>query len=73
MYINPVMAHVLQIRVMDCFLMEGMKVLYRVTIAILLSFSKTASSDSTWTKYLEEFGCESAISKFSRDIAETVS
>lgn len=54
---------------MDCFLMEGMKVLYRTTIALLLSFSKTCSSDSTWSNYLESSGLERTISKYCREIS----
>jgi hypothetical protein len=63
----------LQARVLDCFLMEGVKVLYRVAIAILLSFSKACSSDSKWSNLLETSGLDSAISKFCSDIATTVS
>ncbi|ODN04600.1 TBC1 domain family member 24 [Orchesella cincta] len=59
------------VRVADCFLMEGMKVLYRTTIALLLSFTKTCSSDSTWSKYLESAGLESAISKYCREFSMT--
>lgn len=48
--------------------MEGIKVLYRVAIALLLSFTKACNSDSKWSNLLQTSGLDSAISKFCRDI-----
>ncbi|CAG7717920.1 unnamed protein product [Allacma fusca] len=59
------------VRVMDCYLMEGTKVLYRVAIALLLSFTKAAGSDSKWAHNLESSGLLASISSFIREIAIT--
>lgn len=38
------------VRVMDCFFQEGMKVLYRVSLAILILFNKFANTaNSEWS------------------------
>ncbi|XP_035701591.1 GTPase-activating protein skywalker isoform X3 [Folsomia candida] len=57
------------VRIIDCFLMEGVKVLYRVALALLLSFTKACGSDSKWSNLVESSGLEIGISKFCSDIA----
>uniref|UniRef100_A0A0K8STK2 TBC1 domain family member 24 n=2 Tax=Lygus hesperus TaxID=30085 RepID=A0A0K8STK2_LYGHE len=53
------------VRVMDCYLNEGIKVLYRVAMAILLLFHKNSAS---WTKDIAESGVDSALAKFANQI-----
>ncbi|KAK7868598.1 hypothetical protein R5R35_008410 [Gryllus longicercus] len=57
------------VRVMDCFFNEGIKVLYRVTMAILVLFHKhSASQSSEWMKEIHHNGIDSALSKFCREM-----
>ncbi|GLG92250.1 GTPase-activating protein skywalker [Gryllus bimaculatus] len=54
---------------MDCFFNEGIKVLYRVTMAILVLFHKhSASQSSEWMKEIHHNGIDSALSKFCREM-----
>ncbi|XP_026480368.1 TBC1 domain family member 24 isoform X1 [Ctenocephalides felis] len=56
------------VRVMDCFFHEGIKVWYRVAIAILQLFYKHCNTqNSVWANELNN-GAESAIMKFSQNI-----
>lgn len=50
---------------MDCYLNEGIKVLYRVAMAILLLFHKHSTA---WTKDIAESGVDSALAKFANQI-----
>ncbi|XP_014251748.1 TBC1 domain family member 24 isoform X2 [Cimex lectularius] len=57
------------VRVMDCYLHEGIKVFYRVAMAILVLFQKHSSSpSSTWHKEIQESGVDPALSKFCSQI-----
>lgn len=60
------------IRVMDCFLFEGSKVLYRTAMAILILFQKhTAKVDSKWAREASVYGTSATIAKFCEDIPVT--
>ncbi|XP_034936894.1 GTPase-activating protein skywalker isoform X4 [Chelonus insularis] len=57
------------VRVMDCFLHEGSKVLYRVAMAIVLLFYKHSSSQtSDWMNEITKNGVDPALTKFCRQI-----
>ncbi|KAI5704760.1 hypothetical protein M8J76_000092 [Diaphorina citri] len=57
------------VRVLDCYLHEGIKVLYRVAMAILLLFHKFSSShNSDWMREISDHGIEAALSKFCRQM-----
>ncbi|KAK9510012.1 hypothetical protein O3M35_004887 [Rhynocoris fuscipes] len=57
------------VRVMDCYLHEGIKVFYRVAMAILVLFQKhTSNANSTWSKEIQDGGIDSALSKFCSQI-----
>ncbi|XP_044594762.1 GTPase-activating protein skywalker isoform X6 [Cotesia glomerata] len=57
------------VRVMDCFLHEGSKVFYRISMAILLLFYKHSSSQSSeWMQEIVKHGLDTALSKFCRQI-----
>ncbi|KAL1124173.1 hypothetical protein AAG570_001943, partial [Ranatra chinensis] len=57
------------VRVMDCYLHEGVKVLYRVAMAILVLFQKHSSNtNSNWYKELQESGIDMALNKFCSQI-----
>ncbi|KAG5871835.1 hypothetical protein JTB14_023024 [Gonioctena quinquepunctata] len=57
------------VRVMDCFFHEGVKVLYRTAMAILVLFYKsTSSSSSEWLAEIQKNGVDSALTKFCREI-----
>lgn len=57
------------VRVMDCFFNEGIKVLYRVAMAVLVLFHKySASQSSEWTKEIIANGIDSALSKFCKQM-----
>lgn len=52
-------------RVLDCFLHEGIKVLYRVTMVILQLFYKYSStSNSIWAEEINHNGVNIALMKF---------
>lgn len=58
-----------QVRVLDCYLHEGIKVLYRVAMAILLLFHKFSSSqNSDWMREISDHGVEAALTKFCRQM-----
>ncbi|XP_014222322.1 TBC1 domain family member 24 isoform X9 [Trichogramma pretiosum] len=57
------------VRVMDCFLHEGIKVFYRVAMAIILLFYKYSSNqDSEWMAEINKHGVDQALSKFCRQM-----
>lgn len=57
------------VRVMDTYLHEGIKVFYRMTMAILVLFQKyTANANSQWSKEIQDSGIDSALSKFCKEI-----
>lgn len=54
---------------MDCYLHEGSKVLYRVTMAILTLFYKYSSpSNSIWADEINKQGVDIALMNFCRKI-----
>jgi hypothetical protein len=54
---------------MDCFFNEGIKVLYRVAMAILLLFYKySAPQNSEWMNEILTNGIDSALTKFCKQI-----
>lgn len=60
------------VRVIDCFLHEGIKVFYRVAMAIVLLFYKYSSSqNSEWMVEITKNGVDAALSKFCRQIPVT--
>ncbi|XP_015522409.1 GTPase-activating protein skywalker isoform X1 [Neodiprion pinetum] len=60
------------VRVMDCFLHEGIKVFYRVAMAIVLLFYKHSSAqNSEWMNEISKNGIDAALSKFCRQIPVT--
>ncbi|XP_043787925.1 GTPase-activating protein skywalker isoform X5 [Apis laboriosa] len=60
------------VRVMDCFLHEGIKVFYRVAMAIVLLFYKHSSlQNSEWMNEISKNGIDAALSKFCRQIPVT--
>ncbi|KDR15241.1 TBC1 domain family member 24 isoform X3 [Zootermopsis nevadensis] len=60
------------VRVMDCFFNEGIKVLYRVAMAILLLFYKhSAPQHSEWMNDILTSGIDSALTKFCKQIPVT--
>ncbi|KAG8297303.1 hypothetical protein J6590_038912 [Homalodisca vitripennis] len=57
------------VRVMDCYLHEGIKVLYRVAMAIMQLFYKHSSpQNSDWMKEISDHGIDAALNKFCRQI-----
>ncbi|XP_037033830.1 GTPase-activating protein skywalker isoform X4 [Bradysia coprophila] len=59
------------VRVMDCFFHEGIKVFYRISLAILILFNKHAtssSSDSEWNSENLKNDIENALPKFCRNL-----
>ncbi|KAK6632106.1 hypothetical protein RUM44_007136 [Polyplax serrata] len=57
------------VRVVDCFLHEGIKVLYRTALAILLLFHKYSSpSNSKWMNEIHKSGIEVTLNKFCKEI-----
>lgn len=59
------------VRVMDCYFHEGIKVFYRISLAILILFNKHAtssSSDSEWNSENLKNDIENALPKFCRNI-----
>ncbi|EFN82365.1 TBC1 domain family member 24 isoform X4 [Harpegnathos saltator] len=60
------------VRVMDCFLHEGIKVFYRVAMALVLLFYKHSSpQNSEWMNEISKNGIDSALSRFCRQIPVT--
>ncbi|XP_076232100.1 GTPase-activating protein skywalker isoform X1 [Calliopsis andreniformis] len=60
------------VRVMDCFLHEGIKVFYRVAMAIILLFYKHSSlQNSEWMNEISKNGVDVALTKFIRQIPVT--
>jgi hypothetical protein len=54
---------------MDCFFNEGIKVLYRAAMAILLLFYKYSSrQNSEWMSEILTNGIDSALTKFCKQI-----
>ncbi|XP_063244568.1 GTPase-activating protein skywalker isoform X2 [Bacillus rossius redtenbacheri] len=57
------------VRVMDCFLNEGIKVFYRVSMAILLLFHKhSTQQNSEWMNEITANGIDSALLKFCKQM-----
>ncbi|CAB3231462.1 unnamed protein product [Arctia plantaginis] len=57
------------VRVLDCFFHEGIKVFYRVALAILILFNKHASNqNSEWYAEATKNGVDHAIDKFCRNM-----
>jgi hypothetical protein len=57
------------VRVMDCFLHEGIKVLYRTVMAILVLFHKSSSSPSSeWLMEIQKNGIDAALNKFCKEM-----
>lgn len=57
------------VRVLDCFFHEGIKVFYRVALAILILFHKHASNqNSEWYAEATKNGVDHAIDKFCRNM-----
>lgn len=60
------------VRVMDCFLNEGIKVLYRVAMALLLLFYKySAPQNSEWMNQILKHGIETAFMNFCKHLPVT--
>ncbi|XP_012548420.1 GTPase-activating protein skywalker isoform X7 [Bombyx mandarina] len=57
------------VRVLDCFFHEGIKVFYRVALAILILFHKhTTNQNSEWYAEATKNGVDHAIDKFCRNM-----
>ncbi|KAL4083278.1 hypothetical protein QTP88_028608 [Uroleucon formosanum] len=57
------------VRVMDCYLHEGIKVLYRVSMAILQLFYKySTTSNSIWAEEINSHGVDVALMNFCRQM-----
>lgn len=57
------------VRIVDCFLFEGKKVLYRVAMSIVILFAKhSVRMDCPLSQEAQRFGLHAAISKFCREI-----
>jgi len=57
------------VRVMDCFFHEGIKVLYRVAMAILVLFHKHSSaSGSELASDIQKSGIDAALTKFCKEL-----
>ncbi|KAG6461774.1 hypothetical protein O3G_MSEX012852 [Manduca sexta] len=57
------------VRVLDCFFHEGIKVFYRVALAILILFHKhTSNQNSEWYAEATKNGVDHAIDKFCRNM-----
>ncbi|XP_026327146.1 TBC1 domain family member 24 isoform X9 [Hyposmocoma kahamanoa] len=60
------------VRVLDCFFHEGIKVFYRVALAILILFHKHSSNqNSEWYAEATKNGADHAIDKFCRNMPVT--
>ncbi len=54
---------------MDCYLHEGIKVMYRVAMAILQLFHKhSASQNSHWNQQMQSQGVEATLMSFCKQI-----
>lgn len=53
---------------MDCYFHEGIKVLYRVTLAILILFHKHTQNSSEWSSDSIKNDIDNAIPKFCKQI-----
>lgn len=59
---------------MDCFFNEGIKVLYRVAMAILQLFNKySAPQNSEWMALIQKDGVDVALPKFCQEIPVSLS
>lgn len=58
------------VRIMDCYFHEGVKVLYRTAMAILLLFQKSSNS-SEWSAEIQKNGVDKALNKFCREMPVT--
>jgi len=57
------------VRVMDCYLHEGIKVLYRISMAILQLFYKySTTSNSIWAEEINSHGVDVALMNFCRQM-----
>ncbi|XP_077296921.1 GTPase-activating protein skywalker isoform X4 [Arctopsyche grandis] len=57
------------VRVMDCFFHEGIKVFYRVAMAVIILFHKFSTNQSSeWMNEVTKNGVENALTKFCKDI-----
>ena len=52
-------------RIIDCYLAEGQKVFYRVSLALVKTFAKAAK---TWRAEAKAKGIEAAFKKFAREM-----
>ncbi|KAK9872947.1 hypothetical protein WA026_020298 [Henosepilachna vigintioctopunctata] len=60
------------IRIVDCFLHEGIKVFYRTAMAILILFYKNSSSSSSeYQAEIQKNGVDSALTKFCKEMPVT--
>ncbi|CAH1131123.1 unnamed protein product [Ceutorhynchus assimilis] len=60
------------VRIMDCYFHEGIKVLYRSAMAILLLFHKhTSANTSEWSAEIQKNGIDQALHKFCREMPVT--
>ncbi|CAH1956150.1 unnamed protein product [Acanthoscelides obtectus] len=59
------------VRIMDCFFHEGIKVLYRTAMAILILFQKFTTSSSEWLAEIQKNGVDSALTKFCKELPVT--
>ncbi|XP_060518471.1 GTPase-activating protein skywalker isoform X5 [Cylas formicarius] len=60
------------VRILDCFFHEGVKVLYRIVMAILILFHKySSSSSSEWSTEIQKNGIDLALNKFCREMPVT--
>ncbi|XP_048518562.1 GTPase-activating protein skywalker isoform X4 [Dendroctonus ponderosae] len=60
------------VRIMDCYFHEGVKVLYRTAMAILLLFHKHSSANSSeWSAEIQKNGVDLALNKFCREMPVT--
>jgi TBC1 domain family member 24 len=55
---------------MDCFFHEGIKVLYRVALAILILFHKHTQNSSEWNSDSIKNDIDNAIPKFCKQISK---
>ena len=53
---------------MDCYLIEGQKVLYRVSSALVRYFSKALRNDPNYTGAVKKLGLKGAFQKFAKEI-----
>lgn len=69
MYYTIHIIFLFQVRVMDCYLHEGIKVLYRISMAILQLFYKySTTSNSIWAEEINSHGVDVALMNFCRQM-----